>query len=107
MPRTCGSVARGEHHDPAGADFRQAVEEAAKDIPFPSEAARQVSINDHVQDFRRDNPEPGTEAVTTGAIRGWTAVHAVCSWANEWVRSRRGGDEAATRPRRGTRPGCW
>ncbi|MBA3783618.1 MAG: hypothetical protein H0X12_17430 [Nocardioides sp.] len=82
----------GEALDPAGGDFRQVIEEEIRDIPFPSMAARKISVDEHVGDLSRDN-DPAS--VTTGAIRGWTAVHAVCSWSNEWVRAGREGDTTA------------
>jgi hypothetical protein len=85
----------GERLDPAGPDFRRVIEEETADIPFPNEAARQVSISEHVRDAKGNDPIRGTESVTTGAIRGWTAEHATCSWSNEWVRAIRAGDEAA------------
>ncbi|WP_248579818.1 hypothetical protein [Nocardioides sp. InS609-2] len=86
----------GEALDPAGGDFRRVIEEEIRDIPFPSLAARKVSVDEHVRDLKRDNdPEPRTQSVTSGAIRGWTAVHAVCSWSNEWVRAGRAGDTTA------------
>lgn len=71
------------------------IEEEAADIPFPNETARRVSIDEHVWDAKRNNSLPGTESVTIGAIRGWTAEHAICSWSNEWVRAIRAGDDAA------------
>jgi hypothetical protein len=85
----------GERLDLAGPDFRQVIEEETADIPFPNETARQVSIDEHTWDAKRSNPVPGTESVSTGAIRGWTAEHAICSWSNEWVRAIRAGDDAA------------
>lgn len=82
----------GERLDPAGGDFRQVVEEEIRDIPFPSLAARKISVDDHVRGLTAAK-KPAL--VTTGAIRGWTAVHAVCSWANEWVRAGDAGDATA------------
>lgn len=82
----------GEALDPSGDDFRQVVEEEIRDIPFPSTAAWKISVDEHVSDLSGDT-DPAS--VTTGAIRGWTAVHAVCSWSNEWVRARRAGDATA------------
>ena len=84
----------GEQLDPAGADFRDVLEEETTDIPFPDETARQVSIDEHVRDLHGRAGAPGTEGVSTGALRGWTAIHAVCSWANEWVVTGRHDDAA-------------
>ena len=82
----------GESLDPSGTDFRDVIDEETADISFPTFAAREVSIDSHVQDLQRGrNPA----LVTTGAIRGWTAEHAVCSWSNEWVRARRANDTTA------------
>lgn len=82
----------GEALDPAGSDFHEVIEQEIRDIPFPSSAARKVSVDEHVRDLSRED-DPAL--VTTGAIRGWTAVHAVCSWSNEWVRAAQMGDPAA------------
>ncbi len=85
----------GERLDLAAPDFREVIEEETADIPFPNETARQISLDEHVWDAQRGNPVPGTQFVTTGAIRGWTAEHAICSWSNEWVRAIRSRDDAA------------
>lgn len=83
----------GEELDPAASDFGDVIAEETRDIPFPTEAARRISLASHVQDAERSAPAPRTESVTTGALRAWTAVHAVCAWANEWVRAGRAGDD--------------
>jgi hypothetical protein len=82
----------GEKLDMAGADFREAVDGAIDDIPFPSAKARERSVDVNVYDQQRNHPKPGTEFVSTGAIRAWTAVHAVCAWSDAWVVARRSGD---------------
>lgn len=85
----------GERLDPSGADFRDVLTDETSGIPFPSDRARQASIDEHVRDLG-GSADPGSSAlVSTGALRGWTAVHAVCSWANEWVVTGRDGDSAA------------
>jgi hypothetical protein len=75
----------GEKLDPSGADFRDVLLEETADIPFPSAAARQVSIEEHVRDLQGNADPDEPTMVATGAVRAWTAVHAVCAWADEWV----------------------
>lgn len=82
----------GERLDPARDDFREVVEDEIRGIPFPSQSAKEISVDDHVLYLSRDkNPA----LVATGAIRGWTAVHAICSWSNEWVTAAQAGDTDA------------
>lgn len=81
----------GEVLDPAAPDFRQVIDEETSDIPFPNSDARAVSIDEHVRDLGRGR-QPAR--VTTGALRAWTAEHAVCAWSNEWVTAIRTGDAA-------------
>ncbi|UUW89388.1 hypothetical protein [Pimelobacter simplex] len=84
----------GEHLDPAGADFGQVIEEETRDIRFPTAATRRIALDAHVEDARRSGAAPGTTAVSTGAIRGWTAIFAVCAWSNTWKRAIDDGDTA-------------
>lgn len=81
----------GEILDPAASDFREVIDEETRDIVFPNRDARAVSINEHVRDLSRGS-QPAR--VTTGALRAWTAEHAVCAWSNEWVTAIRTGDTA-------------
>ena len=85
----------GEKLDPSVADFRQVLEEETADIPFPSATAWQVSIDEHVRDLQEGADPDYPTRVSTGALRAWTAVHAICSWSNEWVVTGRTGDAAA------------
>lgn len=85
----------GEHLDPAGADYAEVIEEETRDIRFPTAAARRIALDSHVEDARRGGgTEPGTTSVSTGAIRGWTAIFAVCAWSNTWKRAIDAGDTA-------------
>lgn len=85
----------GEKLDPAGADFAAAVSEETEGIPFPSEAARQRTVDFWTADLTRDHPAPRTSAVSTGALRAWMASDAVCFWANEWAAATRHDDDSA------------
>lgn len=85
----------GERLDPAGADFRTVLDEETRDIAFPSDAVRQRVLGLWVDDQTRDHPRPGETGVSTGALRGWIAENAVCSWADEWARALRAGNRTA------------
>lgn len=87
----------GEKLDPAGPDFASVIAEEATDIPFPSTEARQQTVAFWTDDLTRDDPAPGTSAVSTGALRAWMASDAVCFWANQWAVATREGDAAARR----------
>jgi len=74
----------GERLDPAGPDFGRVLAEESQDIPFPSESSRDASLRYQLSGFRFDKV-PGQSAVSTGALRAWVALDAVCAWADEWV----------------------
>ncbi|MFT4286189.1 hypothetical protein [Nocardioides sp.] len=74
----------GEKLDPSAPDYGSVIDEVTADIPFPSEEARELSRASQVRDGRRGEA-PGSTAVSTGALRFWTARAAVCAWANEWA----------------------
>lgn len=83
----------GEWLDPAASDYGDVVTSLTGDIPFPSERARGIAKQTLVDDGKREAPGTGVES--TGAIRGWTAQYAVCSWASQWAVATRTGDEAS------------
>jgi hypothetical protein len=84
----------GERLNPQGDDFRAVVAEETADIPFPSAAARRISLDFQVADLGRDS---GDEKVltSTSAVAGFVANDAICSWANEWARATDAGDSGA------------
>ncbi|MET0820544.1 MAG: hypothetical protein ABWY58_06245 [Aeromicrobium sp.] len=84
----------GEELDPSAPDYGRVIAAETQDIPFPSQAARDISRADLVKDGQRE--QPGTGSVSTGAMRLWTAQAAVCSWSNEWAAARAAGDPART-----------
>lgn len=85
----------GERLDPAGSDLASVLAEETEDIPFPTAAVRERVLDFWVDDQQRDNPQPGTTGVSTGALRAWVAQDAVCAWANQWAGATRSGDTAA------------
>lgn len=83
----------GEKLDPAASDYGDVITALTGDVPFPSERSREIAKQELVADGKR---EPiGTGSVSTGAMRGWTAQYAVCSWANQWAAATSGGDETS------------
>jgi hypothetical protein len=71
----------GEELDPSGDDFAQVVLEVTTDIPFPSDQARAISAQ-----FQYDDLHDEIDSrVSTGALRGFVANDAICSWANAWA----------------------
>lgn len=82
----------GEKLDLSAPDLGDVLAEEATDIPFPNEEARRQSLQIQVQQASLAGSE---EQASTGAFRGWFADDAVCSWANEWTRATRTGDEDA------------
>lgn len=74
----------GETLDPAAPDFGGVLTEETQDIAFPSEASRDASLRRQLSGFQFDTV-PGQSAVSTGALRAWVALDAVCAWADEWV----------------------
>lgn len=84
----------GERLDPAASDYGAVIDEITADVPFPDEMSRETARLEEVRSHRGE--APGTGAVSTGAVRFWTARSAVCAWANEWVAASDAGDAAAT-----------
>lgn len=73
----------GERLDPAAPDYGEVVAELTADVPFPSDAAREIARENEVEDGQRD--APGSASVATGALRFWVARAAVCAWGNAWA----------------------
>jgi hypothetical protein len=84
----------GERLDPAASDYGEVIDEITADVPFPDDASRVIARDEEVGSHRGE--APGTAAVSTGAVRFWTARAAVCAWANEWVVASGARDAAAT-----------
>jgi hypothetical protein len=82
----------GERLDPAAPDYGKVVAGETADIPFPSLEARELAVQDQVQDARFAKPH--TEDVSVGAVRAWVADAALCSWSNRWAAATRDGEEA-------------
>lgn len=87
----------GERLSPAGSDFAAVIAEEAEDIPFPSERARQQSVDFWAHDLSRDESAPQESRVSTGALRSWMADDAICFWANQWAAATRSDDADARR----------
>jgi hypothetical protein len=83
----------GERLDPSGDDFEQVVLDVTADIPFPSDEARTISAHFQYDDL---HDETGT-LVSTGALRGFVANDAICSWANAWAAAVGSGEADARR----------
>ncbi|GAB2458800.1 hypothetical protein GCM10027062_43340 [Nocardioides hungaricus] len=86
----------GEYLDPKGEDFPQVTLEETADIPFPSEKARAISAQYHIEEGRIPVKFGGAR-VTTGALRGFVADDAICSWSNAWAAAIADGDDAAAK----------
>lgn len=84
----------GERLNPQGADFAAVLDEATDDIGFPSPQSRDSALSWEVEDL---SDEEDT-LVSAGALRLWTAAHALCAWSDTWAVALRTGD-AATRER--------
>jgi hypothetical protein len=80
----------GERLDPRGEDFAQVTLEETADIPFPSEQARSISAQTQIEEMQRGQ-------VSTGALRGFVADDAICSWSNAWAAAVAEGDAAGAR----------
>lgn len=83
----------GEMIDINGTDYATVIAEESADIPFPTEAARRISIDDQVGLDTRGTGDLG--GTTTGGIRAEQARHAICSWANSWAVATKTDDAAA------------
>lgn len=80
----------GERLDPSAPDFADVVDEVTTDVRFPSAAARESALSWEVENHA--GPRSGDVRVSTGAVRLWTAGHALCSWSDRWAVALRTGD---------------
>lgn len=71
----------GERLNPAAPDFAAVLNRATSDIPFPSTQSRDSALSWEVEDL---SDEQNT-LVSAGALRLWTAGHALCSWSDKWA----------------------
>lgn len=94
-PEDLALAGPGEWLNPAGDDFASVLAEETREIPFPSELARQISTQGQVRDAARDRDSRVPTAVSTGSLRGFVANDAVCAWANSWAAAVAAGDPAA------------
>jgi hypothetical protein len=83
----------GERLNPRAPDFAVVLEEATRDIRFPSVQTRDSALSWEVKDELRPSSDE-LVLVSTGALRGWMAGHALCSWSNTWAVALRTGDAA-------------
>lgn len=81
----------GEFLRPKAKDFPKVVLKGTADIPFPSEKARSISAQYQKEDLK------GPGVVTTGALRGFVANDAICSWSNAWAAAVTDGDDASAK----------
>ena len=82
----------GERLDPGAPDFAAVVEDVTLDVRFPSAASRESALSWEVESLSSgENPA----LVSTGALRLWTAGHALCSWSNTWAVALRTNDRSA------------
>ncbi len=81
----------GERLDPAAPDFAAVVEDVTADIRFPTTASRERALSWEVESLSSDK-DPAW--VSTGALRLWTAGHALCSWSNTWASALRTNEAA-------------
>jgi hypothetical protein len=82
----------GERLDPRAPDFAAVIDETTTDIRFPSAAARESALDWELDNATRDRSD--ITALSSGALRLWTAGHALCSWSNVWAGALRTGDTA-------------
>lgn len=81
----------GERLDPGAPDFAAVVEDVTIDVRFPSTSSRERALSWQIESVSSDqNPA----SVSTGALRLWTAGHALCSWSNTWAVALRNNDTA-------------
>lgn len=78
----------GERLDPAAPDFATVLDEATRDIRFPSLWTRANALSWEVGDLSDEDT-----VVSMGALRLWMASHAVCSWTDRWAGALRTDDE--------------
>jgi hypothetical protein len=81
----------GERLDPRAPDFAAVVDEVTTDIRFPSARSRERALSWEIEDATTSAAE-GAFLVTTGALRLWTAGHALCAWSDSWADALRTGD---------------
>lgn len=81
----------GERLDPRAPDYATVVDKATADIEFPSGQSRERALSWEIEDAVESARE-GAFLVTTGALRLWTAGHALCSWSDTWAAALRTGD---------------
>lgn len=79
----------GEYLDPDAPDFAAVIAEVTADIDFPTQQARESAVSWEAADLA------GAGEVSTGALRLWTAGHALCAWSHSWAVGLRSGDGAA------------
>lgn len=75
----------GELYRLDGTDFAAQLTALAEDVPYPSEAARQASLDAIVADYA--DPSEPAEA-STGALRAEIARGAICYWTISWQDAR-------------------
>lgn len=80
----------GERLDPRASDFASVIGELTTDIRFPTVAARERALDWEVTNATRDPAD--TSLLSSGALRLWTAGHALCAWSNTWAAAARTGD---------------
>lgn len=85
----------GEKLDHTAPDYGTVILEETTDIPFPNEEARLLSRDFQVGTASRNRHQSEEYRISTGAVRYFTAQHAVCAWANEWAAATTADDEAA------------
>jgi hypothetical protein len=80
----------GEFLDPSAPDFRSVALHIASDIPYPEgyESWRDFLISQEIR-----YAYGGTES--SGALHGWFAASAFCSWVQAWRQGDLAGDTAA------------
>lgn len=83
----------GEVLDPAAPDYGGVVHQLVADIPFPSQQARDLSWQ--TQKRETSGPRNAGSKVSAGALRGFTADDAICSWADAWAAAVETGDHTA------------
>jgi hypothetical protein len=82
----------GEALNQAAPDFRAVALEVSSDIPYPEGYGswRDFLISDEI----RTDPGDGA-VVSTGALHGWFAASAFCSWVHAWRQADVAGDATA------------
>lgn len=71
----------GERLNPQAPDFAAVLHAVTTDIRFPSEQSRDRALSWEVEDLS----DEAATTVSTGALRLWTAGHALCSWSDTWA----------------------